>query len=361
MKDNYYAVIMAGGGGTRLWPISTRDHPKQMLKINGDRTMFQLTVDRLKGMIAPDHILVVSTAEQTDKLRLQTPEIPEENFIIEPLPKGTASVVGLAAVFLMRRNPNAVMVVLPADHFIENLSLFHQLLQQGYEAADQGSLVTMGIRPVFASTGMGYIEKGDRLAAPFELYRVNRFHEKPNREKAEQFLASGNFFWNSGMFIWRCDRILSDIGKHLPELRNSLEPIYHAADAADFIENIHAIWPILIQASVDVGVLEKAEDVVVLPAQDLGWNDIGSWESLFEVLSPDDQGVIILNGSSYALNSRGSLVSAANPDKMVVLIGMEDTVVVETDKAILVCKKNESQRVREVVDYLKKNQLNSFL
>lgn len=360
MNDNFYAVIMAGGGGTRLWPISTRDHPKQMLKLAGERTMFQLTLDRLKGVIDSDHILVVSTAEQTDKLKAQT-DIPAGNFLIEPLPKGTASVVGLAAVYLLRKNPNAVMAVLPADHYIQNVPLFHELLRNGYDAANRSHLVTMGIKPTFPSSGMGYIEFGDRLPSDYPLLRVKRFHEKPDKETAEAFLAKGNFYWNSGMFIWRADQIRKDIARFLPELTISLDQIHGSADEAEFQQNIQNVWPILVQASVDVGVMEKSDDVVVLPAEDLAWNDIGSWESLFDVMPADDQGVIVLNGQSYALDSKGSLTSSADSQKMVVLIGMEDTVVVETDKAILVCKKSDSQRVREVVDYLRKNQLNSYL
>ncbi len=361
MKDHYYAVIMAGGGGTRLWPLSTREHPKQMLKIAGERTMFQRTVDRLAGLISPSHILVVSTAEQAEQLQAQSEQIPVENYLIEPMPKGTASVVGFAASWLQHIDPDAVMVVLPADHFIENTALFQTLLTNAYHTAQENHLVTMGIHPLFPSTGMGYLEQGKRIEKSFHLFEVEKFHEKPNKETAEAYLKTGKFWWNSGMFIWRCNRILEEISLWLPDLSEKLDIINGVFGKKDFDSVMPEVWKTIEPATVDYGILEKAADVVFLPAENLQWNDIGSWESIFDVIPADENRNISMNCQMLAVDSEGSLACSDSLGKLIVLVGMKDMVVVETDQAVMVCPRAETQRVREIVELLKKKNMNSYL
>ena len=362
-RDRFYAVIMAGGGGTRLWPWSRRGQTKQMLRIAGDRSMFQVTIDRIRSLISTDHMLVITTAEQAEKLESQADEISHENYVLEPMPKGTASVVGMAAIQLLARNKDAVMAILTADHFIRDVDYFNRLLETAFTEAEKGHLVTLGIEPTFPSTGMGYIDQGELLetVGGNPVHKVNRFREKPDRETAEKFLMAGNFSWNSGMFIWRADRILDEIRRDLPDLYEKLMEIAPAIGTADYEAKVAEVWPKITPQTIDYGVMEKADDVVVLPARGLGWNDIGSWESIYDIADADENGNIFINCRSFHLDSNGVLSCSENKDKMIITVGMKDIVVVETDKAVMVCPKHDTQRVKEIVQYLKDSGLDSYL
>lgn len=353
MKEHYYAMILAGGGGTRLWPMSRSARPKQMQKIGGERSMFQLTVDRLLGVIPIENIYVLTTAAQMSSLSAQIPAIPAENFILESKPRGTASVIGLAAIHLIARDPEGVMAVLPSDHFIDNISLFHTLLNDAYDAARENHLVTIGIEPTFPSTGYGYIEEGARLRPDSPAFQVDRFREKPNLETAKAFLDSGKFWWNGGMFIWKASRIFGEITTHLPDLGLRLMHIAGAIGTADYEKVFMPEWEAIKPVTIDYGVLEKARDIVFLPAKGLGWNDIGAWDSLYDVLKGDENGNIQNGGTGIAIDSHGVLTGSDQADKLIVTIGMDDVIVIESGNAILVCPRSEAQRVREAVDRLK--------
>src|SRR5215212_3151805 len=225
--EHTYAVIMAGGGGTRLWPISRKDSPKQLLPLLGQETLFQSTVQRLENLFPPERILVVTVAEQARQMQVQVPQIPMENYLIEPEPRGTASVVGLAAAVLKKRDPEATMAILTADHFIKDKKLFRYLISTAFDVASEGYLVTLGITPTFPSTGYGYIEQGEPLDGDYEypVYKVNKFKEKPDQETADQLLRAGDHSWNSGMFVWRVDRILSEIETQMPDLAKAVSQI----------------------------------------------------------------------------------------------------------------------------------------
>ena len=362
-QNRYYAVIMAGGGGTRLWPWSRKGQTKQMLRIVGDRSMFQITIDRIKDLIQTENMLVVTTAEQAEKLEAQSDEVLHQNYILEPMPKGTASVVGMAAIQLLARNKDAVMAILTADHYIRDEKYFRSLLESAFLEAEKGHLVTLGIQPTFPSTGMGYIEQGEFLESEGnnDVYRVSRFREKPDHDTAVEFLKSGKFSWNSGMFIWRADRILDEIKTDIPELYNKLMDIYPTIGTGSYEQKVAEIWPTIQPTTIDYGVMEKAEDVVVLPAVGLGWNDIGSWESIYDVIDEDENGNIYINCRSLNIDSRGILSCSENKDKMIITVGMKDVVVVETDKAVMVCPKQDTQRVKEIVQYLKDHGLELYL
>ncbi len=224
MSDHFYAVIMAGGGGTRLWPLSRKETPKQMLQLIGERTMFQLAVDRLEGLFPAERILVVTVAEQAAGLQEQCPEIPAENYLLEPMPRGTASVVGLAAIELIRRDPEATMAILTADHYIEDIPMFQNLLLAASDVAQRGNLVTLGIVPTFPATGYGYVQRGQELGKfrGVAAYHALRFKEKPDIAKAKEMIAGKDHYWNSGMFIWRVDRILEEIRGLMPDLAGKL-------------------------------------------------------------------------------------------------------------------------------------------
>lgn len=358
-----YAVIMAGGGGTRLWPLSRREKPKQLLPLLGQETLFQSTVRRLEGLFPPERILVVTVEEQAQEMKEQAPELPDENYLIEPAPRGTASVVGLAAMALQKRDPQASMAILPSDHYIRNVDLFHYLLKAAFEVAENNYLVTLGITPTMPSTAYGYIQSGTGLDGEYKypVYKVKSFKEKPNEATAQQLLRSGDHSWNSGMFIWRADAILAEIHKQMPGLMGALDKIGADWGTPKEFETLVKIWKGVKVETVDYGIMEKAEKVAVLPAGGLGWSDVGSWSSLFEVLLPDMSGNIATNAVSHlALETNNTLVYGG-VDRLVVTIGVDDMVVVDTGDALLICKTDQSQKVKDVVEHLKKHRQEKYL
>ncbi len=359
-----YAVIMAGGGGTRLWPLSRRTRPKQMLPLLDERlTLFQTTVRRLEGLLSPDRIYVVTVAEQVTDLRAQSPEIPDENFLVEPAPRGTASVVGLAADVLRARDPEAVMAVLPADHFIRNLDLFHLLIRVAVDVAENGYLVTLGITPTYAATGYGYIQRGEAIPEQtvYPVYRVSKFKEKPLDAEAREMISSGDHLWNSGMFVWRADAILAEIGRQLPKLKSTLEQVAAGGTSARREEILQRVWSKLDTVGVDHGVMENADRVAVLPAGGLEWSDVGTWDSLFDVRLPDKNGNIVFAGNHIGEDTHHSLVYGNNGERLVVTIGVDDLIVVDTGDVLLVCHKDHAQKVRKVVEDLKNSKKEKYI
>ncbi len=363
MSEHYYAVVMAGGGGTRLWPLSRLSRPKQMLSFDGKRTLFQLAIDRLEGIFKPENILVVTVASQAPALQAECPQLPWENFLAEPMPRGTASVVGLAAVALRQRDTQATMAVVTADHIIQNVPYFLTLLSSGFEVAQKGFLVTLGIQPDSPSTGYGYIQTGEQLGVfgQNEARRAVRFTEKPDEVTARKFIAGGDHFWNSGMFIWRIDRVLDEFRSHMPELYQRLETISRAWDSSEKDAVVANEWPQIRAETIDYGIMEKARQVAVLPALNLGWSDVGSWDSLFGVLPGDAQSNIILGANFLGLDTHSTLVCSQEKGRLIVTIGAHDLIVVDTGDAILICPKDEAQKVKEVVNRLKQDNLKDYL
>lgn len=357
MFEHYYAVIMAGGEGSRLWPLSRQSRPKQMVQLGSDRTLFQVAVDRLQAVFPVERIFVVTVADQAENLQQQCPEIPLQNYLLEPMPRGTASVVGLAAVALRKIDPQAVMAILAADHLIQNVDYFHVLLNQGLRLAQDGYLVTLGIRPGYPATGYGYIQRGPQLDGyDFLAYEVKHFKEKPDEETARQFLLMGDHDWNSGMFLWRLDRIWEELNRHMPQLTEKLEEIAAAWDTPARIETLNAVWPTIQPQTIDYGIMEQANRAAVIPAADLGWNDVGSWESMFEVFSQDSSGNIVLNAEHLEIETKDSLIVSDNTGRLIVTIGADDLIVVDTQDAVLVCSRKKAQKVREAVNLLKKRE-----
>lgn len=360
--NHTYAVIMAGGGGTRLWPVSRKNKPKQLLPLLGEETLFQSTVARLSNLFPPERILVVTIAEQMADMREQAPFIPSENYLIEPAPRGTASVVGFAAAILHQRDPQAVMVILPSDHHIRNRDLFHYLIKAAVDVAKTGYLVTLGITPTSPSTAYGYIQQGAQLEQKFNYpaYTVKKFIEKPNEKTAQQLIRTGDHSWNSGMFVWKTASIMAEFTRQMPALDDVLKQII-AADGPQRESAIQSLWPTLKVETIDYGIMENAERVAVLPASGLGWSDVGSWDSLFEVLLPDMTGNIAINGQHLALETHNTLVYGEGSERLIVTIGMDDVVVVDTGDVLLICKSDQSQQVREVVAHLKKHHQERYL
>ncbi len=258
--DHYYAVIMAGGGGTRLWPLSRKARPKQMLRLIDERSLFQTSVERLTGLFTCDRIYVVTVEEQASELKEHCPDIPDQNYIIEPMPKGTASVVGLASVAVQKRDPEAVVAILTSDHYIGNEPGFRDILAAAYDVAQDDYLVTLGITPAFPATGYGYIQQGKFLKQyrGFDAYRVLRFKEKPDESQARAMLESGGHAWNSGMFVWRVDRILEEFARQMPELYTGLQEISRHWGTPQMQATIERIWTKLKEDTIDYGIMESA-------------------------------------------------------------------------------------------------------
>jgi mannose-1-phosphate guanylyltransferase len=348
----FYALIMAGGSGTRLWPLSRQSRPKQSLKLVGDRTMFQQAVDRLIPDFDPRQILAVTRREHVSILQAQTPQVPAANFVVEPEGRGTAPAIGLAAVHLHKIDPQAVMAVLTADHYIAKKEEFNHALQAAKKLAEAGHLVTMGIHPSSPSTGFGYIDQGKALQTVdgFPTYQVAKFTEKPDLETAVQMLKSGHFSWNSGMFIWRVERILEEFEQQMPELYATLKQIENALGTPDYEPLLQNLWPKVTKQTIDYGIMEKAADVAVIPVE-IGWADVGSWGSLIDLLAPDANGNIHL-GSVLDIDSHGTLVFGDK--RLVATIGVDNLVIVDTEDALLICTREREQEVKEMTELLKK-------
>jgi mannose-1-phosphate guanylyltransferase len=354
---------MAGGVGSRFWPRSREKSPKQLLKIFGEQTMLQNTVRRLESFILPSNVFIVTNKIQKPLVEKQLTNVPEQNIIAEPFGRNTAPCIGLAATLLKNIDSKAVMVVLPADHLIRDEQEFLRVIKLATEVSyTSANLLTIGIQPTHPETGFGYIQfvdTSDSTNPYFEqkIYRVKTFAEKPNLETAKQFLASGDFLWNSGMFIWRVDVILNEIKQHLPEMYAELSKIEFLVGDKNFSVLLENVYKMIRGVSIDYGVMEKAKSVFVIPGN-FGWSDVGSWDEVTRLSGKDDGGNSV-NGKSFLRNAKNIFVDSK--DKFVAVIGVDDVIVVNTDDAVLICKKDQSQDVKEVVDYLKRKQLNEYL
>lgn len=346
---SYHAVIMAGGGGTRLWPLSRQDKPKQSLPLLGEQTMFQIAVRRLAPLFPPERIWVVTSARYAADLQAQCPEVPVANYVIEPGPRGTAPAIGLAAQALAQRDPAAIMACLTADHVILAEDRFRAVLSAAAEVAAQGHLVTLGITPTYPATGFGYIQRDTPLGefAGWATYHAARFKEKPARPEAEALLADGLHTWNSGMFIWQVGRFLDEVQRQLPALHQVLtQATAHPAQLPE-------LWATVPNITVDYGIMEHAARVAVIPAAALGWYDIGSWEALFDVLPGDAQNNVVVGGAHLGVDTTHTLIHAQANPRLIATIGVHDLVIVDTGDALLICAKDRAQDVRQVVEALK--------
>ncbi len=348
--DNAYIVIMAGGSGTRFWPLSREAMPKQLLRIDGEETLIQQTIIRVRPLIPTDHIHIVTNKSQADQIRYQVPELNRDNFIIEPAAKNTAAAIGLAAVYLNHHNVDSVMGILPADHVIKNKEAFLDTMECAFTAAREGYLITIGIKPVRPETGYGYIHAGEPLNPSTGIFYVDRFTEKPDIDTAKKYVADGHYFWNSGMFVWKTSVIITEIERHMPSLGAGLKEIRSAIGSSDEGSIISKVFAGLESVSIDYGIMEKSDKVVVIPA-DLGWSDVGSWTALDDISPKDARGNVIA-GNVVDVESRNSIIYASN--RLVATAGLKDMVVVDTEDATLVCHKDRAQDVKKIVDELKK-------
>lgn len=363
MSEHYYAVIMAGGGGTRLWPLSRRSRPKQMLRLIDERSLFQVAVDRLEGLFKPEHILVVTSVEQARVFQADCPQIPAENFIVEPNGRDTAPAIGLSAVALQQRDPQAVMVVLTADHYIAEEGRFRRILAAARQVALDGHLVTLGIHPTRPATGYGYIQQGEQLGVydGFVAHRVVRFTEKPDQATAEKMLATGDHSWNSGMFVWRVEQVLAEFQRQMPETFAALQQIAGAWGTTEQEAVVQHVWSGIRKISIDYGVMEGAQQVAVMPAEGLGWSDVGSWSSLFELLPTDDEGNIVRCERHLDVDSHNTLVYTTDSERLVVTVGLDDLVIVDTGDVLMICDRDQAQKVRQAVQKMRESELAKYL
>lgn len=357
----HYAVIMAGGIGSRFWPQSRKARPKQFLNVFGPATLLQSTVARLQGLMPPERCFVVTHERYAGQTREQLPVLPEANILVEPISRNTAPCIAYAAVTLLARDPDATMIVLPADHVIRNVRQFHAVLRVAIEKAQEpGALVTIGINPTHPETGYGYIQF-DRTPAldhdGLHAYPVRTFAEKPDLATAERFLDSGDFLWNSGMFVWRADTILNQMQQHLPDTYDAFAPLNPLFDGSAEGTTVEQAFQKSPRISIDYGVMERADMVYVVPGS-FGWSDIGDWRAVYDQSEKDDHGNALHNHVIVHDSSRCLVQADA---RLVVLVGIHDTVVVDTEDALLVCHRDSTQQVKNVVEYLHAHQLEEYV
>ncbi|NDJ51880.1 MAG: NTP transferase domain-containing protein [Chloroflexi bacterium] len=360
--SNTYALIMAGGAGTRLWPLSRQERPKPLLSlVEAERSMYQIAVERLHPLLTPDRIFVVANEQLSLLLQEQVVDIPPENYIIEPIGRDTAPAVGLGAIHIRDRNPSAIMAVLTADHYITDIPRFHQVLQAAIEMAQRGNIVTLGITPTYPATGYGYIQSGPLMEQMGDLsvYEVTRFWEKPNSETAQEFIESGAYSWNSGMFIWPVQRVMGEFERHAPELNAVLNDLAGKIGHADYDRVFNRVWPKLNRISVDYALMEHIrEKLCVIPAK-IGWTDIGDFSTLYDILSDGTTNQNVFSGQEPVLiDTNGSLIYST---RMVATIGVEDLVIIDTDDVLLVCRRDRVQDVKKLVNSLKESQRKEHL
>jgi mannose-1-phosphate guanylyltransferase len=356
-----YAVIMAGGSGTRFWPKSRKESPKQLLKIVGSRTMMEDTARRFSGTLPPERLYVITNKEQAAATKRALTKVPRKNIIGEPMGRDTAAAIGLAAVILDRIDPEAVMAALPADHIIRPRRKFINAIRAaGDVAQDSESLITFGIVPRFAATGYGYIRRGKKLVRirGLDVFSVRQFKEKPGRKTAERYVSSGRYYWNSGIFLWKVSVILAEMKKLLPGHFRALMKIRKALGTAGEKKVLEKEYRKLKRISIDYGVLEKARDVRVVAA-DFEWDDVGAWRSLEDHHEQDAGGNTIL-GKFVGVNTKDSII-VSDRKHLVAAIDMKDVIIVQTADATLVCPKASAQKVKELVTLLHEKGMDTYL
>ncbi len=358
-----YAVIMAGGRGARLWPFSRNARPKQLLPVVQGKSLLQLSYERLRALLPAERIFVCTAAAHRDAVLANLPELSPDNVIGEPEGRDTAHAVGLPATILLQRDPEAVMAIVTADHVIEPVDQFAASLKLGFEAVseDPKALVTFGLVPTHGHTGLGYIHRGEPLplkSGAKGAYRVLAFREKPDRATADRYVESGRYYWNSGMFVWRCDTVLDELAIHLPESSKGLLKIAEAWNTPNRDAVLKQVYPTLVKKSIDYAVMEpashgKGKAHVVVVEMPVEWLDVGSWPALSETIPSDDHDNAVDAKICVLVDSFNNIVVSHDPSHLLALVGVSDMIVVHTPDATLICPKADAQRVKDLVDRVK--------
>lgn len=362
LDDMLHAVIMAGGSGTRFWPASRKLVPKQLLALTGERSMLQSTVDRLGTLVPPERQLVLTNEALSAAVRQQLPELPVANIVGEPCKRDTAPCIGLAAALIRRVDPEGTMAVMPSDHVIASHQQFQAAITAGKELIDDDPtrIVTFGIPPTYPAESFGYIQRGDRIesAKTVNAFQVKTFREKPDRTTAEQYLAAGTFYWNSGIFLWRASTILEALEKNVPQMHQRIQAIAASIGTPAYESTLQTEFSAIEGKSIDYAVMEGYDNVVMIEAP-FSWDDVGSWQALSRLTEPDaNQNTVV--GSHVGIDTRGSIVMT-RPGHTVVTIDVEDLIIVQTDDATLVAPKHAEERVREVVKRLEQERRTELL
>jgi mannose-1-phosphate guanylyltransferase len=353
------AVIMAGGKGERFWPKSRTNLPKQFLNISGNKSMIQQCVERLQKFIPIEQIFIVTNELYAELIKVQIPMLPYENIIIEPVGRNTAPCIGLSSIIIEKKYPDSYMIVLPSDHIIRDEEEFIHILKTAVQVSMDGSLVTLGIRPTYPETGYGYINSSNQFIEvnTLKVHKVNGFVEKPDAEKAVRYLSEGNYYWNSGIFVWKTSVIRSYIRSLMPELHARLEIMKESLATENSIEIISVEFPKISDQSIDYGIMEKVDNLYVIPCK-FGWDDVGSWTALERINDLDDNGNFI-NGNILSLDTKGCIIESK--DKLIATLGLEDLIIVNTDDVLLICKKDKAQEVKSLLKELRVQKLEQYL
>jgi mannose-1-phosphate guanylyltransferase len=355
-----WAIVPAGGSGTRLWPLSRATRPKFLLPLLGERSLLQQTVDRLGSLVPPEHTLVVCGPAHAAPVARQLPELPERNVLVEPAPRGSGPAIGLATAIVARRDPEAIVGSFAADHEVTDAPAFAAAVRTAIAAAREDWLVTIGLTPTRAETGYGYIERTDEVVAKVEdgmAYRAARFVEKPDAAAAEGYLESGRFLWNASMFVWRAQTLLNELARLQPELFAAVSRIAAVWGTPEQERVTADIWSGLAESTIDQGVFERATRVAVVPA-DFGWSDVGDWHNLGELIAQDDAGNSV-RGDLVQSETRNSVVWSET-GRLVALVGLDNIAVVDTEDALLVVDRKNAQEVRRIVEQLKRMQRDGY-
>jgi mannose-1-phosphate guanylyltransferase len=352
MMEHVYALVLAGGSGTRLWPHSRSQRPKQFLSLNGGHTMLQETVARTASLIPPERVYVATNAAYVPLVAEQLPDVPADQILAEPSGRGTAPCIGLAALHLLRRDPEAVMVILSADHRILHADRLCQALEAAAEVAAAGKLVTLGIMPTAPATGYGYIQRGESITTSGvqSVYTVQSFAEKPDLDRARSYLASGEYYWNAGMFVWRADTILNELATYRPLLSHGLKLIGDSINSDTYDATLATTWGELENVAIDVAVMERTTQATVIPV-DLGWSDVGDWAALADVLPTDSKGNVVV-GTHVSVDTHNTLIFGNG--RVVATIGLDDLLIIDTEDALLICPRDRAQDVKHIVNQIKK-------
>lgn len=348
---NLYGVILAGGGGTRLWPLSRQHRPKPMLNLLGERSMLQDTVSRLQPLIPPERVFIGVNAAHAPEVARQVPDVANNHIIVEPVARETGPALGLAAIHVAHHDPDATIASFHADHVILQPEVLRNAVALAADAAQEGAIVTIGITPSYAATGYGYIELAGTIRTQGDLCVRDavQFVEKPNQETAEAYIATGNFVWNAGLFIFRAQTLLDAFKEHQPEMYAGLMQIKDAIGTDAYVETLESVFPTLPKISIDVGIMEKFHPLVTVPC-DPGWNDVGDWDTLAGLMQGDDDGNIVIGTVHLAIETKRTLVHGK--DRLVATLGVEDLIIVDTPDAVLVMPRNRAQDVKKLVEQL---------
>lgn len=359
--DKLYAIIPAGGSGTRLWPLSRASHPKFLHPLPGPRSMIQETVHRLGPLVSPEQILIITGHAHAVEIARQLPEITEQQIVIEPAARGTGPAIGLAVALIACQDPNAIVGSFAADHHVRHPERFVEDVQTAMAVAREGYLVTIGIEPGYPETGYGYIKVGEQISEECgrPAYRVERFREKPDKATAEQYLADGGYLWNASMFVWRSGTLLAEMQRLLPDVHEALMTIARAWETPQREEVFATTWPGIREVTIDHGILEHSEHVAVVPSQ-MGWSDLGDWHSVGTLQAQNGEENTAVNATLLTEDSQGNLIYG-HDKRVVSLVGVEGLVVIDTDDALLICDRHRAQDVKVIVDQLKARGMHDLL